>query len=253
MVNSWVKYMQINGMEFLMTDKRKVLILGGSSDIGVEVINLFLKKNWNITAHYSSNLNSLKKFKEKINLIKFDFKNEKNIEQKINKKFKGNFHSIINLVGYIDNKSHKNTNHKSILNALTVNTILPLLVIRRAIPFMLKEKWGRIVNGSSLGVAYGGGENSFNYGLSKHLLEFIPGKYKFWAENNVLINNLRIGFTDTKIHKKMYKTLKGKKRINLIPMKRMAKPIEMANYLVFLASEENSFMTNETLSATGGE
>ena len=110
--------MQINGMEFLMTDKRKVLILGGSSDIGIEVINIFLKKNWNITAHYSSNLNPLKKFKEKINLIKFDFKNEKNIEQKINKKFKGNFHSIINLVGYIDNKNYKNTNHKSILNAL---------------------------------------------------------------------------------------------------------------------------------------
>ena len=62
-----------------------------------------------------------------------------------------------------------------------------------------------------LGVAYGGGENSFNYGLSKHLLEFIPGKYKFWAENNVLINNLRIGFTDTKIHKKMNKILKRKK------------------------------------------
>ena len=50
----------------------------------------------------------------------------------------------------------------------------------------------------------------------------------------------------------MNKTLKGKKRINLIPMKRMAKPIEMANYLVFLASEENSFMTNETLSVTSG-
>ena len=118
---------------------------------------------------------------------------------------------------------------------------------------MLKEKWGRIVNGSSLGIAYGGGENSYNYSLSKHLMEFIPGKYKFWARNNVLINNLRIGFTDTKIHKKINKTLKGRKRINLIPVRRMAKPIEMANYLVFLASEENSFMTNETLSATGGE
>ena len=41
MVNLWAKYMRINGMEFLMTDKRKVLILGGSSDIGIEVINIF--------------------------------------------------------------------------------------------------------------------------------------------------------------------------------------------------------------------
>ena len=77
---------------------------------------------------------------------------------------------------------------------MTVNAILPSLVIKQTIPFMLKEKWGRIVNGSSLGIAYGGGENSYNYSLSKHLMEFIPGKYKFWAKNNVLIKE-RIYFS----------------------------------------------------------
>jgi 3-oxoacyl-[acyl-carrier protein] reductase len=236
-----------------MAIKRKILILGGSSDIGVEVINIFMKKNWSITAHYNSNLNALKKFKGKIKLIKFDFENKKNVEKLINKKFESNFHSIINLIGYVDNKSFKNTDYISIIKALTVNAVLPSLVIRKTIPFMLKEKWGRIVNGSSLGIAYGGGENSYNYSLSKHLMEFIPGVYRYWAENNVLINNLRIGYTNTKIHKKINKTIKGKKRINLIPMKRMARPLEMANYLAFLASEENSFMTNRTLSATGGE
>ena len=60
---------------------------------------------------------------------------------------------------------------------------------------MKKEKWGRIVNGSSLGVPYGGGEFSFNYNLSKHCLEFIPGKFKSWAKSNILINNIRIGHT----------------------------------------------------------
>ena len=36
----------------------------------------------------------------------------------------------------------------------------------------------------------------------KHCLEFIPNSYKIWAKKNVLINNLRIGLTNTKIHKK---------------------------------------------------
>ena len=53
-----------------MALKRKILILGGSSDIGVEVINIFMKKNWSITAHYNSNLNALRRFKGKIKLIK---------------------------------------------------------------------------------------------------------------------------------------------------------------------------------------
>ena len=51
----------------------------------------------------------------------------------------------------------------------------------------------------------------------------------------------------------MKKALFGKKRIKLIPLKRMATPKEMAEYLYFLGSEKNSYMTNETLSSTGGE
>ena len=235
--------------------QKHILILGGSSDIGIEVIKIFLGKNWKVTAHFNTNNKFLKRFQDIHNFSSIQLKlgNVRGIEKRIKKMFKSNYHSIINLVGYIDNKSFNTTNLKNIISALTINAILPTLIIRQSVPFMLREKWGRVVNGSSLGIAYGGGEYSYNYNLSKHLLEFIPNKYKIWAKNNVLINNVRIGHTQTKIHKKMIKSLKGKKRISLIPINRMAKPREMANYLAFLASEENSFMTNRTLSATGGE
>ena len=39
---------------------------------------------------------------------------------------------------------------------------------------MKKKKYGRILNISSIGVKYGGGETSYEYSLSKHLLEFNP-------------------------------------------------------------------------------
>ena len=39
----------------------------------------------------------------------------------------------------------------------------------------------------------------------------------------------------------------------MIPMKRMASTGEIAEYIIFLISEKNSYMTNETISATGGE
>ena len=59
--------------------KNKILILGGSSDIGIEVIKKLYKKNYKISAHYSKNKKSLIKFKS-LNLIKLDFNkvNEKN-------------------------------------------------------------------------------------------------------------------------------------------------------------------------------
>ncbi len=235
---------------------KKILILGASSDIGFKTINLFLEDGWEVFAHFNKNEKKLQYLKndfEKINLIKYDFKNTKNLESQIKKKFNHGYHSIINLIGFIDNKSYMKSKMKDTITSITINALAPNLVIRNNLQFMIKNKWGRIVNGSALGIPYGGGEYSYNYNLSKHCLEFIPGKFKLLAKNNILINNLRIGHTDTKIHKRMKKTLFGKKRVKLIPLNRMATPEEMANYLFFLGSEKNSYMTNQTVSSTGGE
>ena len=235
---------------------KKILILGGSSDIGLKAINLFSKNNWKVFAHYNKNskkLKNLKKACKNLNLIKFNFKNNQNSEIKIKRTFNHGYHSIVNLIGYIDNKSFNNTKIKDTLEAISINALIPNLILKNNLAFMIKEKWGRIVNGSALGIPYGGGEYSYNYNLSKHCLEFIPGKFREWAKKNVLINNVRIGHTNTKIHKKMKKTIFGKKRVTLIPINRMASKEEMAEYLYFLGTEKNSFMTKETISATGGE
>ena len=237
--------------------KKNVLILGGSSDIGIEVIKIFLKLNWNVSAHYFKNktkLNLLKKKSKNLNLIKLDFsKANPRVEILIKKNFKDKYDSIINLIGYIDNKGYENTNLKSITKSLTANMIIPVLIEKNCVKKMISQKWGRILNCSSIGIKFGGGKNSFNYSLSKHCLEFIPNSYKFWAENNVFINNLRIGVTDTKIHKRMKKNLQLKERLKLIPAKRMATPSEIAIYIVNLSTEKNSYMTGQTLTVSGGE
>ena len=136
---------------------------------------------------------------------------------------------------------------------LDVSLLSPVEFMRATIPGMVKRKWGRIVNCTTIGIKYGGGEFSYNYNLAKHCLEFIPNKYKIWAKNNVLINNIRLGHAKTKIHKRMKKKLKGSKRIKLIPMQRMAEAYEIANYIYYMASEKNSYMTGQTLSVSGGE
>ena len=51
----------------------------------------------------------------------------------------------------------------------------------------------------------------------------------------------------------MKKNLKGKNRINLIPMKRAANPLEIVEYILNLISKRNSYMTGETITVAGGE
>jgi len=240
-----------------MKDSKHVLILGGSSDIGIEVVKIFLKLQWKVTAQYyknKKNLSVLKNYKN-LNLIKFNFANDKYLisEKLIIKKFNEKYDSVINLVGYVDNKGFENTNLKNILKSLTANAILPILVEKVSVKKMLTQRWGRILNCSSIGVKFGGGINSYNYALSKHCLEFIPNNYKSWAKKNVFINNLRIGVTNTKIHKRMKKNLKIKERLKLIPISRMAEPKEIAVYIKNLATEDNSYMTGQTITVSGGE
>ena len=239
--------------------KRHVLILGGSSDIGIEVVKNFLKLKWEVTAHCFQNeqkLNTLKKDLINLNIIKLNFANYKNlnIEKLIIKKFNKRYDSIINLIGYVDNKSFEESKLNDILKSLTVNAILPILIEKMLVKKMLFQKWGRILNCSSIGVKFGGGANSYNYSLSKHCLEFIPSSYKKWAKKNVFINNLRIGITNTKIHKRMKRNFKMKqKRVKLIPINRMAEPKEISAYITNLTTDSNSYMTGQTLTVSGGE
>ena len=89
-------------------------------------------------------------------------------------------------------------------------------------------------------------------GNSVHTSEFIPNVYRDWAKKNVYINNLRIGVTNTKIHKNILnKNIKS--RIKLIPAGRMAQPYEISKLIYYLSSTENTFCTGETFNISGGE
>ena len=242
------------GKKIIKKINKNDLILGGSSDIGIEVIKKFLENEWIVEAHYSKNRSSFKKLSsKKIKLIKFNFKSAtlKNNHMILNK-FSNDYSCVINLVGYMDNKTFLNTSLNNTLEAIKINSLIPLLIIRHCLPKMKKNRFGRILNASSIGVKFGGGQNTFNYSLSKHLLEFIPSIFKNLYQHNILINALRIGVTNTKIHKKITnKNLKYRKA--LIPIKRFAEPEEISNLIYDLASDKNTYVTGEVISISGGE
>lgn len=233
--------------------KKKILILGGSSDIGKALIELLIEENWDVFVHYNSknNISSLKN--QKIKCFKINFlASEKIIENKIKNIIKVKFDACINLVGLVDNNSFEKFKISNFLNSLKINSIVPFYIIKKIVKGMIKNKWGRIIQTSSIGVKFGGGKNTFNYSASKHLNEFIPRDVKNWSKSNVLYNVIRIGVTNTKFHKKI-KNKNLKKRISLIPIKRIAQPKEIAELILFLISEKNSYITGETINISGGE
>ena len=229
--------------------RKKILILGGSSDISKELINKIDKNKYNIYLHYNKNKPNITLKNVKFIKMNFTNINEKNIKDSI-KKFK-NFDVIINLVGYVDKKSYFTSNYKNLLKSLNANFLAPLFIIKNSIKHMKKKKFGRIINCSSIGTKFGGGDNTFNYSLSKYCSEFIPKELKKIANKNILINNIKLGVINTKIHRKIPKKNMFK-RIKLIPVKRMGKTSEVIKLILFLINE-NSYISSETINISGGE
>ena len=91
------------------------------------------------------------------------------------------------------------------INSLKVNYVYPFIVAKTVSKDMKKNKFGRLLQCSSIGVKFGGGKKNilFTYSSAKHAIEFIPRYFRELSEHNVLYNVLRIGVTETKIHKKI--------------------------------------------------
>jgi 3-oxoacyl-[acyl-carrier protein] reductase len=235
---------------------KNVLILGGSSSIGLASIKIFLSNNWEVHAQYNKNNNNLKKLKlnsgNMLHLYKCNFTKESEIKKFMSKISKKKICSIINLIGYIDNINYQNSNLKSLIKSLTINAIIPIIIAKKLLPYMIKIKFGRILNASSIGVKYGGSEFTYNYSFAKNALEYIPSYLRKLTSKNILTNVLRIGFVKSKVHS-MIKGKNIKKRISLIPMKRQAVPSEIAKTIFNLSSDHNTYISNEIVSIAGGE
>ena len=66
--------------------KKKILILGASSDIGIQVVKKFLKKNWHVIAHSNKNNKKLSKIKnESLSVFKLDLSSPQKVENYIKK------------------------------------------------------------------------------------------------------------------------------------------------------------------------
>lgn len=238
-------------------NNKKILILGGSSDIGIEIIKIYLKNNFSILAQYNKgnkNFFSLvKKNKNYIKKIKFNFASD---NKKIENFFKKNdvleSDVFINALGAIFETNYENLSLKNLDKSLKINAYPSIYATSILGRKMAKKKWGRIVNLGSIGVKFGGGKNNFPYSLSKFILEFFPNHTKKWVKQNVLINTIRVGATNTKLHKKLPKK-NLKKRAELIPMKRMANPKEIAKFIFFIGSDNNTYISHQVIPISGGE
>lgn len=240
--------------------RKNVLVTGATSDIGREIAICFAKAGWNILCHYFSSEIKARDLKKRIidlgadcYLLKADLSSKIQLTNLIHKLKRFNISALINNAGsYVVNKDFSRLTLEDIANTFMINTFAPMLLSAHMFMQMKKKRFGRIVNISSIAAKYGGSSHSLHYGCSKRALEGVTKTLaKAGARYHVLVNTIRPGVIDTDFHKKFPKDMK--KRIALIPLKKMGHPQDIADMAYYLGSEKNNFITNEIITIAGGE
>ncbi|HPA45353.1 MAG TPA: 3-oxoacyl-ACP reductase family protein [bacterium] len=136
---------------------------------------------------------------------------------------------------------------------IALNVKGTFLPTRRVIAGMMERGWGRIINNASVAAQHGGGPGVVAYASAKGaVIGFTRGLAKELAATGVTCNAVAPGLIETPFHDKFTDAEKRKALVQMVPMRRWARPEEVASAVVFLAGKGSSYMTGQTLTIDGG-
>ena len=234
---------------------KKVLITGATGGIGKALVSKFSSLDANILATGTKNekLDLLKKEFPNINILKFDISEHPKIEEFIENVFSQltGLDVLINNAGVnLDNLSLRMTNEQW-KKVIDINLGSTFLLTKYAIKKMLKNKYGRIVNITSI-VGHTGNLGQANYSASKAgIIGMSKSLAIEYAKKNITINCVSPGFIQTKMTDNILENIKAV-LTSKIPMSRLGSGEDVANTVAFLASDAASYITGETIHVNGG-
>jgi 3-oxoacyl-[acyl-carrier protein] reductase len=136
-------------------------------------------------------------------------------------------------------------------SVLQTNLTSAYLCIQQVTSSMLKQRWGRIINITSV-FGQMGQAGQANYAASKAgLIGLTMAMAREVASRNITVNAVAPGFIDTSMTAALSEEFK-QAAVNQIPLGRVGKPEDVATAVRFLASEEASYITGHVLNVNGG-
>lgn len=241
-------------------DGQIALVTGGTRGIGKGISEAFLKNGATVIATYAGNDQAAMKMKEELNIYgdklivkKCDVRDEVAVTD-LYSFVDQTFSKLDILVNNSGIRKDQLTATMSLMewnDVINTNLTGTFLMSKHATLLMMKNRYGRIINMSSVGGEIGL-PGQANYAASKAGQVAISKTLsKEVAKRGITVNNVLPGFIDTELLADLPEEQR-KEYAKDVPMKRFGKVVEVAHAVLFFASKEASYITGSSLEVDGG-
>mgnify|MGYP001439084798 CR=1 FL=1 len=239
-----------------MLKSKNIIVTGASGGIGNSIVKRLDECGANILASgtNSEKLDKLKSEFKNIKILKFDISQSEKIEEFIENattELGGNLDCLINNAGITQDNLGIRMSIDEWKKVIDINLTSTFLMSKFAIKKMLKNKSGKIINITSV-VGHTGNLGQANYTASKAGIVAMSKSLAIeYAKKNININCISPGFIKTAMTDKIDDKFK-EQIISKIPSAKLGEPNDIANAVLFLASNQSDYINGETLHVNGG-
>ena len=237
-------------------ENKKIIITGATGGIGNSIVKRLSDAGAKILAT-GTRIEKLEELKSKFkntDILKFDISKADEIEEFIEnatKQLGGGLDCLINNAGITQDNLAIRMNVEEWKKVIDVNLTSTFLLSKFAVKKMLKNKYGKIINITSV-VGHTGNLGQANYTASKAgIIAMSKSLAIEYAKKNININCISPGFIKTEMTDKIDDKFK-EAIISKIPSSRLGKPEDVANAVLFLASDQSNYINGETIHVNGG-
>jgi len=236
-------------------NNKKILITGATGGIGKALVEKFISLGGDVLATGTKNekLELLKKDFPRIKILKFDISEHDKIEEFVENSFSSlsGLDVLVNNAGInMDNLSLR-MKYDEWKKVIDINLGSTFLLCKYGIKKMLKNKYGRVINITSI-VGHTGNLGQSNYAASKAAIIGMTKSLAIeYAKKNITLNCVSPGFIQTKMTDNIAENIK-EVLTSKIPMAKLGTGNDVANTVAFLSSDAASYITGETIHVNGG-
>ena len=237
-------------------ENKNIIVTGASGGIGNAIIKKLYEAGANILASGTrvEKLEELKKNFENIKILKFDISQTDKIEEFIENatnELGGSLDGIINNAGITQDNLAIRMSLSEWQKVININLTSTFFMSKFAIKKMLKNKSGKIINITSV-VGHTGNLGQANYTASKAGIVAMSKSLAIeYAKKNINVNCISPGFIKTAMTDEIDEKFK-EVIVSKIPSARLGEPEDIANAVLFLSSDQSSYINGETIHVNGG-